>query len=126
MGNMLSHDMLLGRWRLSLELFGRIFVDDVGAEPGSVITDLGGFPVKEMRFRREMEKLRSSQQRDLTLTKVRFSFDFYRTLGIIKIIQIENGEIYYVFLFCVYFDSVMSRVARFATRVDTHSHVLLV
>ncbi|KAG8192530.1 hypothetical protein JTE90_015165 [Oedothorax gibbosus] len=70
MGNMLSHDMLLGRWRLSLELFGRIFVDDVGAEPGSVITDLGGFPVKEMRFRREMEKLRSSQQRDLTLTKV--------------------------------------------------------
>ncbi|XP_071034360.1 E3 ubiquitin-protein ligase UBR5 isoform X5 [Parasteatoda tepidariorum] len=67
---MFSHDMLLGRWRLSLELFGRIFVDDVGAEPGSVITDLGGFPVKEMRFRREMEKLRSSQQRDLTLTKV--------------------------------------------------------
>ncbi|GFU25773.1 e3 ubiquitin-protein ligase UBR5 [Nephila pilipes] len=69
-GQMFSHDMLLGRWRLSLELFGRIFVDDVGAEPGSIITDLGGFPVKEMRFRREMEKLRSSQQRDLTLTKV--------------------------------------------------------
>ncbi|XP_054724980.1 E3 ubiquitin-protein ligase UBR5-like isoform X2 [Uloborus diversus] len=70
MGQMLSHDMLLGRWRLALELFSRIFVDDVGAEPGSVISDLGGFPVKEMRFRREMEKLRSSQQRDLTLTKV--------------------------------------------------------
>ncbi|GBL96595.1 E3 ubiquitin-protein ligase UBR5 [Araneus ventricosus] len=69
-GQMFSHDMLLGRWRLSLELFGRIFVDDVGAEPGSIITDLGGFPVKEMRFRREMEKLRSTQQRDLTLTKV--------------------------------------------------------
>ncbi|GIY27284.1 e3 ubiquitin-protein ligase hyd [Caerostris extrusa] len=69
-GQMFSHEMLLGRWRLSLELFGRIFVDDVGAEPGSVITDLGGFPVKEMRFRREMEKLRSTQQRDLTLTKV--------------------------------------------------------
>ncbi|XP_035208848.1 E3 ubiquitin-protein ligase UBR5-like isoform X3 [Stegodyphus dumicola] len=69
-GQTLSHDMLLGRWRLALELFSRVFVDDVGAEPGSVISGLGGFPVKEMRFRREMEKLRSSQQRDLTLTKV--------------------------------------------------------
>lgn len=59
--------MLLGRWRLSLDLFGRVFCDDVGAEPGSVISELGGFPVKEGRFRREMEKLRNSQQRDLTL-----------------------------------------------------------
>lgn len=69
---MFSHDMLLGRWRLALELFSRIFVDDVGAEAGSVISDLGGFPVKEMRFRREMEKLRNSQQRDITLLKVIF------------------------------------------------------
>lgn len=36
MGMMISHDMLLGRWRLSLELFGRVFMEDVGAEPGSV------------------------------------------------------------------------------------------
>lgn len=71
---MFSHDMLLGRWRLALELFSRIFVDDVGAEAGSVISDLGGFPVKEMRFRREMEKLRNSQQRDITLLKVIFFF----------------------------------------------------
>ncbi|PWA32328.1 hypothetical protein CCH79_00011994 [Gambusia affinis] len=35
MGMMISHDMLLGRWRLSLELFGRVFMEDVGAEPGS-------------------------------------------------------------------------------------------
>ena len=65
-----SHDLLLGRWRSSLELFGRVFIDDVGQEPGSVISELGGFPVKEARFRREMEKLRNSQQRDLTLFKV--------------------------------------------------------
>lgn len=71
---MFSHDMLLGRWRLALELFSRIFVDDVGAEAGSVISDLGGFPVKEMRFRREMEKLRNSQQRDITLLKVSFLY----------------------------------------------------
>ncbi|BFZ21562.1 hypothetical protein BsWGS_24601 [Bradybaena similaris] len=67
MAQIVSHDMLLGRWRLSLDLFGRVFCDDVGAEPGSVISELGGFPVKEGRFRREMEKLRNSQQRDLTL-----------------------------------------------------------
>lgn len=36
MGMVISHDMLLGRWRLSLELFGRVFMEDVGAEPGSV------------------------------------------------------------------------------------------
>ncbi|GFO10305.1 E3 ubiquitin-protein ligase ubr5 [Plakobranchus ocellatus] len=67
MGQVVSHDILLGRWRLSLDLFGRVFCDDVGAEPGSVVSELGGFPVKEGRFRREMEKLRNSQQRDLTL-----------------------------------------------------------
>ena len=66
-GQLVSHDVLLGRWRLSLDLFGRVFCDDVGAEPGSVISELGGFPVKESRFRREMEKLRNSQQRDLSL-----------------------------------------------------------
>ena len=59
--------MLLGRWRHALDLFGRVFCDDVGAEPGSVISELGGFPVKESKFRREMEKIRNSQQRDLTL-----------------------------------------------------------
>lgn len=41
MGMVISHDMLLGRWRLSLELFGRVFMEDVGAEPGSVsLSDL--------------------------------------------------------------------------------------
>ncbi|CAG0886409.1 unnamed protein product [Darwinula stevensoni] len=69
-GQLVSHDVLLGRWRLALELFGRVFVEDVGSEPGSVIPRLAGFHVREARFRRDMEKLRNSQQRDLTLTKV--------------------------------------------------------
>lgn len=46
MGMMISHDMLLGRWRLSLELFGRVFMEDVGAEPGSVQLDLEFKPRK--------------------------------------------------------------------------------
>ncbi|XP_021934340.1 E3 ubiquitin-protein ligase UBR5 isoform X2 [Zootermopsis nevadensis] len=69
-GQSVSHDLLLGRWRLSLDLFGRVFMEDVGLEPGSVVSELGGFPVKEAKFRREMEKLRNGQQRDLTLAKV--------------------------------------------------------
>ncbi|XP_046991563.1 E3 ubiquitin-protein ligase UBR5 [Schistocerca americana] len=69
-GQSVSHDLLLGRWKLSLDLFGRVFMEDVGLEPGSVVSELGGFPVKEAKFRREMEKLRNSQQRDLTLGKI--------------------------------------------------------
>jgi len=61
---------LLGRWRLTLDLFGRVFMEDVGLEPGSVVSELGGFPVKEAKFRRDMEKLRNQQNRDLTLSKV--------------------------------------------------------
>ena len=64
---MVSHDILLGRWRSTLDLFGRVFCDDVGAEAGSVISDLGGFHVKETKFRREMERLRNAQQKDLSI-----------------------------------------------------------
>lgn len=63
-------DLLLGRWRLSLDLFGRVFMEDVGLEPGSIVLELRGFPVKEARFRRHMEKIRSAQQRDLSLSKM--------------------------------------------------------
>ncbi|XP_055611780.1 E3 ubiquitin-protein ligase hyd-like isoform X2 [Uranotaenia lowii] len=63
-------DILLGRWRLSLIMFGRVFLEDVGGEPGSVIYELNGFPVKEAKFRRYMEKLRNAQQKDLTLAKM--------------------------------------------------------
>lgn len=76
-GQSVSHDLLLGRWRLSLDLFGRVFMEDVGLEPGSVVSELGGFPVKEAKFRREMEKLRNGQQRDLTLAKVIITFFFF-------------------------------------------------
>lgn len=69
-GSNISHNILLGRWRLLLDLFGRVFMEDVGLEVGSVVSELGGFQVKEAKFRRDMEKLRNSQQRDITLFKV--------------------------------------------------------
>ncbi|XP_076647638.1 E3 ubiquitin-protein ligase hyd isoform X1 [Halictus rubicundus] len=69
-GSNISHNILLGRWRLLLDLFGRVFMEDVGLEVGSVVSELGGFQVKEAKFRRDMEKLRNSQQRDITLYKV--------------------------------------------------------
>jgi E3 ubiquitin-protein ligase EDD1 len=49
-------------------------MEDVGLEPGSVVSELGGFPVKEAKFRRDMEKLRNQQNRDLTLSKVNISY----------------------------------------------------
>lgn len=63
-------DLLLSRWKLALDLFGRVFMEDVGLEPGSIVYELRGFPVKEVRFRRHMEKLRNAQQRDLNLLKI--------------------------------------------------------
>ncbi|XP_011188197.2 E3 ubiquitin-protein ligase hyd isoform X1 [Zeugodacus cucurbitae] len=65
-----SWNFLLGRWKLTLDLFGRVFMDDVGMEHGSLLPELRGFPVKEVRFRRHMEKLRNGQQRDLILCKL--------------------------------------------------------
>lgn len=72
-GQIVSQDLLLGRWRLSLDLFGRVFMEDVALEPGSIVSELGGFPVKEAKFRRDMEKLRNNQPRDLTLSKVTYN-----------------------------------------------------
>ena len=46
LAQLVAPDVLLGRWRLTMDLFGRVFCEDVGAEPGSVIAELGGFPVK--------------------------------------------------------------------------------
>lgn len=66
----ITSDLLLGRWRLSLDLFSRVFMEDVGIETGSIISELGGFSVKEACFRRNMEKLRNGQQKDLVLTKL--------------------------------------------------------
>ncbi|XP_062520971.1 E3 ubiquitin-protein ligase UBR5-like isoform X3 [Corticium candelabrum] len=55
------------RWRLSFELFGRVFRSSVGQENESILTELGGFELRESLFRQEMEKARNSATRDLSL-----------------------------------------------------------
>ena len=65
--NRTSANSILSRWRLCVEMFGQAFLEDVGSEPSSVLNELGRFDVKEIKFRREMERLRNSTQRDLTL-----------------------------------------------------------
>lgn len=59
MGMVIFYDMLLGCWCFFLELFGRVFMEDVGVEFGLILIELGGFEVKELKFCREMEKLRN-------------------------------------------------------------------
>jgi E3 ubiquitin-protein ligase EDD1 len=49
--NLYNMDQFIGRWRYTLDLFGRVFLDDVGLEPGSVMSELLGFPIKEAKFR---------------------------------------------------------------------------
>lgn len=60
-------DELIDRWRLTIDLFGRVFCDDVGLEPASLIRQLGGFQLKEAKFRREMERLRNLATRELSI-----------------------------------------------------------
>lgn len=62
-----SSNTYLARWHMCLELFGRVFIDDVGSEPHSILNELGRFDVKETKFKREMEKLRNAHPKDLYL-----------------------------------------------------------
>lgn len=60
-------DDLIDRWRLTSDLFGRVFCDDVGIEPESIVRKLVGFQLKEIRFRRDMERLRNIATRELPI-----------------------------------------------------------
>jgi len=75
--------VLMSRWRLTLNVMARAFCDDVGQEPGSVLLQLAGFPVKAGRFRKEMERLRNSQGKDLIL-EVGFRIFFLLNNNIIQ------------------------------------------
>lgn len=65
-----TSDLLLGRWRLSLDLFGRVFMEDVGMEPGSIVSELGGFPVSFPAFLR-LVKYRMVNRRILLQTMLK-------------------------------------------------------
>ena len=43
-----SMDAVLSRCRLLIELFSKVFLDTVGAEPKSILYELGGFEVRLM------------------------------------------------------------------------------
>lgn len=76
---------VLTRWCRSLEAFGRAFTADVGAEPRSYMLELAPFTVKEARFRKEMERLRNTARRDVTIevssTSMLLLFGFYDRLS---------------------------------------------
>jgi E3 ubiquitin-protein ligase EDD1 len=67
MSTLCKPNELIDRWRLTVDLFGRVFCDDVGLEPASIIRQLGGFQLKEAKFRREMERLRNIANRELLM-----------------------------------------------------------
>ena len=67
-----DRDELMNRWRVSVDLMGRVFGECVGAEPGSLLATLAGFQLKEIRFRRDMERLKnlSASSRELAIGEV--------------------------------------------------------
>ncbi|CAM4857437.1 unnamed protein product [Rotaria socialis] len=60
-----SYEYLLARWRFSIELFVKLFLDDVGIEPGSIINESSGFSAREQRFRHDMERIKNTHQKDI-------------------------------------------------------------
>ncbi|CAF4338836.1 unnamed protein product, partial [Adineta steineri] len=60
-----SYEYLLARWKISIELFVKLFLDDVGSEPGSIINESSGFSAREQRFRHDMERLKNIHQKDI-------------------------------------------------------------
>ncbi len=60
-----SYEYLLARWRFSIELFVKLFLDDVGNELGSIINESSGFSAREQRFRHDMERLKNAHQKDI-------------------------------------------------------------
>lgn len=72
---------------MCLELFGRLFLDDVGTEPHSVLNEISRFDVKEAKFRRDMEKLRNNHQKDLYIEEVKkrtFNNIYWNWIGLME------------------------------------------
>ena len=57
----------MGRWCMTVELMGRVFVDTLGRQQNSIFSQLQSFDATEREIRREMDVLRSSVHRDLQL-----------------------------------------------------------
>ena len=97
----ISANYILSRWRMCIELFGRLFLDDVGAEPHSVLNEIGRFDVKEAKFRRDMEKLRNNHQKDLCIEEVvqtLFLFSVFNS----RILEISQEIFLHLALICAF------------------------
>ena len=68
-GTKVEPDALLSRWRKTVELFARVFMDDVGSEEESVLRQLASFSLRQSKFQKEMDDLRhnSSGKTELSL-----------------------------------------------------------
>jgi hypothetical protein len=85
-----SYEYLLARWRFSIELFVKLFLDDVGSEPGSIINQSSGFSAREQRFRHDMERLKNAHQKDIRFQAIKNIFqEFFFSK---------------IFIFCFYLD----------------------
>ncbi|CAF1506345.1 unnamed protein product, partial [Rotaria sordida] len=85
-----SYEYLLARWRFSIELFVKLFLDDVGNELGSIINESSGFSAREQRFRHDMERLKNAHQKDIRFE----AMERDRILLIQKTFRILNSYYY--------------------------------
>uniref|UniRef100_A0A914X892 HECT domain-containing protein n=1 Tax=Plectus sambesii TaxID=2011161 RepID=A0A914X892_9BILA len=62
--------ILMGRWKRSLTLLAKVFHEDLSSyvpSEQSVLAQMAGFIVRETKFRKEMERVRGSQSKDLVM-----------------------------------------------------------
>ena len=63
----LAADVLVGRWNSTVRLFARVFGDSVGRARGSYLSEERVFETLERDFRREMDSLRTSCQKEIII-----------------------------------------------------------
>ncbi len=63
----LAASVLVGRWSSCLKVFATAFMDTVGRQSGSVLSEEQMFEQREKEFRREMDHLRTASHKDVLL-----------------------------------------------------------
>ena len=63
----LAASVLVGRWSSCLKVFATAFMDTVGRQSGSVLSEEQMFEQREKEFRREMDHLRTASHKDILL-----------------------------------------------------------
>lgn len=63
----LAASVLVGRWSSCLKVFATAFMETVGRQSGSVLSEEQVFEQREKEFRRDMDHLRTSSHKDILL-----------------------------------------------------------